>query len=55
MKMELPEPEGERIDAQSQAQDRRATWQRPELRQIEAGSAEGNFGLLGDGVQGFLS
>jgi hypothetical protein len=42
--MELPEPEDERIDAQSQAQDRRAQWQRPELRRIEAGSAEANFG-----------
>jgi hypothetical protein len=43
--MELPEPEDERIDAQGQAQDRRAPWQRPELRRIAAGSAEATFGL----------
>jgi hypothetical protein len=55
MKMKLPEPEDERIDAQGQAQDRRAQWQRPELRRIEAGSAEAGAGLLNDGNQGFVS
>jgi hypothetical protein len=45
--MELPQPEDERIDAQSQAQDRRAKWQRPELRRIEAGSAEATFNTPG--------
>jgi hypothetical protein len=46
--MELPQPEDERIDAQSQARDRRAKWQRPELRRIEAGSAENQFGASPD-------
>ena len=45
---QLPEPKDDRIDAQSQAQDRRAKWQRPELRRIEAGSAEAFFGPGGD-------
>jgi hypothetical protein len=53
MKMRLPEPEDERSDAQSQAQGRRAQWQRPELRRIEAGSAEANPGPGGD--LGFFS
>jgi hypothetical protein len=52
-KMELPQPEDERIDAQSQAQGRRAKWQRPELRRIEAGSAEAGGGISDDGAAGF--
>jgi hypothetical protein len=38
--MELPDSEGERIEAQSQAEDRRAKWERPALRRLEAGRAE---------------
>jgi hypothetical protein len=38
--MELPEPGRERIEAQSQAEDRRAKWERPALRRLEAGRAE---------------
>jgi hypothetical protein len=38
--MQSSEFERERIEAQSQAEDRRAEWQQPALRRIEAGSAE---------------
>jgi hypothetical protein len=50
-KMDQPEPEDERIDAQG----RRSQWQRPELRRIEAGSAEAAFNTAPDGAPLFGS
>ena len=38
--MQRLELEGERVDTRTEAVDGRAEWQRPELRRIEAGSAE---------------
>jgi hypothetical protein len=49
--MDQPEPEDERIDAQG----RRSQWQRPELRRIEAGSAEAAFNTAPDGAPLFGS
>jgi hypothetical protein len=43
-------PDPERECTESQAEDRRAEWQRPELRRIEAGSAENFINFSTDGI-----